>query len=87
MKLRNMLRELSTAYYLPCITQFYPVWRLECFQRRPARSRRRWKGNPVPGSITESPCQWGTYMQGDLDLQVGDRMQGSVKNIIIAKSK
>jgi hypothetical protein len=32
---------------------------LEYLHRRPASRKRRQKGNPVPGGITEPPCSWG----------------------------
>jgi hypothetical protein len=37
------------------------------------RKRRR-KGNPVPGGITEAPC-FGGYKYGDLSLQVGGSLE------------
>jgi hypothetical protein len=37
---------------------------LEHLHRSPAISRRRRKGNPVPGGLTGPACHWGTQIQG-----------------------
>jgi hypothetical protein len=42
-----------------------PIWGgvLEYLHPSPARSRRRRKGNPMPGGITRPLCHWGTLTQ------------------------
>jgi hypothetical protein len=45
--------------------------RLEYLHHSPASRRRRWKGNPLPGNITGSPCHWGTLVQGPLSAGWG----------------
>jgi hypothetical protein len=62
---------------------------LECPHRSPANSRRRRKGNPVPGGINGHPVTGG-HKYRDLVLQVGGWTQGwrpcSAKKNIVAKS-
>jgi hypothetical protein len=59
-------KDWSLVRVLPCGGGF------EYLHRSPASSKRRRKGNPVPGGITGPPCSWGDINTGTWPSRLGE---------------